>query len=110
MEHPPRIGGGRDLGAGLERRDQHVERRREEEDHEQYQEDVRPAQRPAAVAAHAARLARAARALARCGVDAERRHATSLPRRWMSRRMNTAAIARIGIMNSDTAAPSGMSL
>ena len=60
---PPRIGRGRNLRAGLERRDEHVDRRREEEDREHHQEEIRPAQRPAAVAAHAAigRPGRAAR-------------------------------------------------
>src|SRR6516162_8779899 len=35
---------------------------------------------------------------------------TSLPLRVISRRMKIAATARIGTMNSDTLAPSGMSL
>src|SRR5690606_18343700 len=84
-----------------------VDRRQQEEDGEQDQKEIGPAQRPGAVPLHAA----IPRASARCsgyrlhGAG----HHTSLPRRVMSRRMKTAATARIGTMNSDTLAPSGMS-
>src|SRR2546423_11107836 len=107
MEDPPRIGCSRDLLAGLQRGDEHVDRRHQEEDREQHEEEIRPAQRPAPVAAHAA-IARARRRpmIDRnvCGT-----HDASFPRRWMSRRMKIAPNARIGNMNSETVAPSGMS-
>src|SRR5262249_29236914 len=108
VEHPPGVGGGRDLRAGLERGDQHVDRRQQEEDREDHQEDVGPAQRPLAIAAHAAVLAAPDGHFgsSRCGNGS---HYTSLPRRVMSRRMKMAATDRIGTMNSDTLAPSGMS-
>src|SRR4030095_2418935 len=106
MENPPRIGGSRDLTAGLQRGDQHVDRRHQEENREQNKEEIRPAQRPAPVAAHAA-IFRTLRA-ALHGPSRYRAHA-SFPRRVMSRRMNVAAMARIGTMNSETLAPSGMS-
>src|SRR5262249_26855791 len=107
MVDPPRIGGGGDFRAGLQRRDQHVDRRHQEEDREHDEEEIRPAQRPAPVAAHAAV---ALAALGRGGRDRSGGHDISLARRWMSRRMNTAATVRIGTMNSETLAPSGMSL
>src|SRR5438270_3031292 len=107
MVDPPRIGRGRDFSARLERRDEHVDRRRQEEDRKQHEEEVRPAQRPAPVAAHAA----VARARRRATVDGDGcgAHYASFPRRWMSRRMKIAQTARMGNMNSDTLAPSGMS-
>src|SRR5262249_33690978 len=108
VKHPPRIRRRRDFRAGLQRRDQHVDRRREKEDREQHQEEIRPAQRPAPVGAHAAALLARPRPRL-CGQDGGG-HASSLPRRWMSRRMKMAATVRIGTMNSETLAPSGMSL
>src|SRR5262245_30486568 len=107
MVDPPRIGRGRNLRAGLERRDQHVDRRHQEEDREQGEEEIRPAQRPAPVAAHAA-VVRPAR---RRGGGGNRggAHDISAERRCMSRRMKIAATVRIGTMNSETLAPSGMS-
>src|SRR5215468_1042290 len=107
MEHPPRVGRRRNLGAALERGDQHVERRHQREDRKQRQEEIRPAQRPGAVAAHAAILDLAGRSGL---VDGYAAHQASFPRLEMSRRMKTAATPRIGTMNSETLAPSGMSL
>src|SRR3954465_9494361 len=107
MEHPPWVRCRRYLGARLERRDQHVERRHQREDREQCEEEVRPPQRPGAVAAHAAIFDRAGR---RGLVDHHRAcHQASFPRLLISRRMKIAATARIGIMNSETLAPSGIS-
>src|SRR5262249_44258965 len=105
--HPPRIGGRRYLRAGFQRRDQHVDRRHQEEDREHGKEKIRPAQRPFPVAADAAGSAPAG-GDCRSG-DGCRGHDISLARRLMSRRMNTAATVRIGTMNSETLAPSGMS-
>src|SRR6266487_1552686 len=108
MVDPPRIGGGRDLRAGLERRDQHVDRRHQKEDREYGEEKIRPAQRPPPVLAHAPVSALARGRVG--GADGCCGHDISLARRWMSRRMNTAATVRIGTMNSEMLAPSGMSL
>src|SRR6266581_4330789 len=108
MVDPPRIGGGRDLRAGLERRDQHVDRRHQKEDREYREEKIRPAQRPPPVAAHAAVSALARGRVG--GGDGCRGHDISFARRLMSRNMNIAATVRIGTMNSETLAPSGMSL
>src|SRR6266404_7506173 len=107
MEYPPWIGRRRNLGAGLERGDQHVERRHQREYRKQGQEEVRPSQRPGTVAAHAAIFDVAGR----CGlVDHHGAcHQASFPRLLISRRMKIAAIASIGNMNSETLAPSGMS-
>src|SRR2546426_6571590 len=107
MEHPPRIDRRRNLGAGLQRRDQHVERRHQGEDRKQREEEIRPAQRPGAVAAHAAIFDFAGR---RALVDCYSAHQDSFPRLLTSRRMKIAAIARIGTMNSETPAPKGTSL
>src|SRR6266699_1844969 len=108
MKHPPRIGRRRNLGAALERSDQFVERRYQREDREQREEEVRPPQRPGAVAAHAAIFDRSGR---RGLVDYHRAcHQASFPRLLTSRRIKIAAIARIGNMNSETLAPSGISL
>src|ERR1700732_2128927 len=108
MEHPPGVGRRRNLGAGLQRGDHHVERRHQREDREQRQEEVRPSQRPGAVAAHAPIFDRSGR---RGLVDHHGAcHQASFPRLLMSRRMKIAAIARIGTMNSETLAPSGISL
>src|SRR5262245_50422528 len=107
MVDPPRIGRGRNFRAGLERRDQHVDRRHQEEDREHGEEEIRPAQSPPPVPAHAAV---SALTRGRGGGDGCRGHDISLARRWMSRRMNTAATVRIGTMNSETLAPRGMSL
>src|SRR5690606_5868142 len=89
------------------RGDEHVDRRQQEKDREQRQEEIGPAQRPGAVPFHAAVSGLGSRwsggRLHRAG------HHTSLPRRVMSRRMKTAATARIGTMNNDTLAPRGMS-
>src|SRR5262245_9848007 len=108
MVDPPRIGRGRNLRAGLERRDQHVDRRHQKDDREYGEEKIRPAQRPPPVSAHAA-VSAATRGRGGGG-DGCRGHDISPARRWMSRRMNTAATVRIGTMNSETLAPSGMSL
>src|SRR6202030_1810027 len=107
MEHPPGVGRRRNLRAALERGDQHVDRRHQREDREQGEEKIRPSQRPGTVAAHAAVFDLAPRPAL---VDRERAHQASFPRLLTSRRMKTAAIARIGTMNSETEAPSGMSL
>src|SRR5450432_1637552 len=107
MKHPPRIGRRRDLRAALQRGDEHVERRHQREHRKQPQEEIRPPQRPGAVAAHAAIFDVAPGSGL---VDRERAHQASFPRLEMSRRMKIAAIARIGNMNSETLAPSGMSL
>ena len=107
MENPPGIGRRRNFRAALQRRDQHVERRHQREDREERQEEIRPSQRPGAVAAHAAVFDLAGR---RGLVDHDGAgHQASFPRLLMSRRMKIAAIARIGTMNSETLAPSGMS-
>src|SRR4030088_1737594 len=107
MEIPPGSGRRGNLGAGLQRRNYHVERRHQREDREQREEKVRPSQRPGAVAAHAAVSDRAGR---RGLVDHYRAcHQASFPRLLISRRMKIAAIARIGTMNSETLAPSGIS-
>src|SRR5262245_66032799 len=108
MVDPPRIGRGRNLRAGLERRDQYVDRRHQKEDREQGQEEVRPAQRPPPVPAHAAVSALARGRVG--GGDGCGGHDISLARRWMSRRMNTAATVRIGTMYSEKVSTSGMSL
>src|SRR4030088_2130748 len=107
MEIPPGSGRRGNLGAGLQRRNYHVERRHQREDREQREEKVRPSQRPGAVAAHAAIFDRAGR---RGLVDHYRAcHQASFPRLLMSRRMKIAATASIGSMNSETLAPSGIS-
>src|SRR5262245_14498147 len=107
MIDPPGAGGSRDLLARLQRRYQHVDGGQQEEDRKQHQKKIRPAQRPAAVAGHAAVPGTGQRGLA--WGDGGYGHYTSLPRRVISRRMNVAAIARMGTMNRDTQAPSGMS-
>src|SRR5439155_22766063 len=108
MKHPPRIGFRRNLSAGLERGDQHVEGRQQREDRKQREKKIRPSQRPGAVAAHTAIFHPAG---GRGLVDRYSAcHQASFPRLLMSRKMNTAAIARIGNMNSETLAPSGISL
>src|SRR6185295_16200410 len=85
----------------------HVQRRHQREDREQDEKEVRPAQRPGTVAAHAAILDLSGRPSL---VDHNGAcHQASFPRLLMSRRMKIAAIARIGNMNSETLAPSGMS-
>src|SRR3954453_16214616 len=107
MEYPPRVRCRRNLGAALERRDHHIERRHQREDREQGQEEVGPPQCPGAVATHAAIFDRAGwRGL----VDHHRAcHQASFPRLLMSRRMKVAAIASRGSMNSETLAPGGIS-
>src|ERR1700724_1328900 len=100
MVDPPGIGRGGNCRAGLERRHQ-------EEDREQGEEEIGPAQRPAALAAGVAGFARARGR--HCGRDGRGGHDISLARRLMSRRMKMAATVRIGTMNSDTLAPSGIS-
>src|SRR5258708_38096702 len=107
MEYPPGIGRGRDLRAALQRGYQHVEGWHQREDRKQRKEKIRPSQRPGAVAAHAALFDFSGR---RRLVDHEGAcHQASFPRLLISRRMKIAAIARIGNMNSETLAPSGMS-
>jgi len=102
----PRIGREmRDLGVGFQRRHDHVVGRREKEDREQDEEEIGGEQRPAPAAPQAGYRADA-RARGDCS---GRGHPISLPRLRTPRRMNTAEIARIGNMNSDTAAPSGRS-
>src|SRR5262249_40511546 len=81
----------------------HVIGRHQEEDREQHQEHIRRDQRPAPVAGEARPATRHRRR------DGGRGHPISLPRLRTPRRMNTAAIARIGDMNSDTEAPAGRS-
>ena len=96
----------RDLGIALERGDDHVIGRNQEKDREHDEKYVRRDQRPAAIALQAcadATLRRGAHA------DGGRAHPISLPRLRTPRRMKIAAIARIGNMNSDVAAPSGRS-
>src|SRR6476660_2957079 len=96
-----------DFGIALERRYHHVIRRHQEEDREQDQEKIRRIKCPAPIAAQA----RALDETAPCGRGGDRgcRHPVSLPRLRTPRKMKTAAIARIGNMNSDVAAPSGRS-
>src|SRR5438270_5116518 len=107
MKYPPWVRRRRNLRAALERGDQHIERRRQRENRKHHQEEIRPPQRPGAIAAHAAILDLAPRS---GFIDGKRAHQASFPRFEMSRRMKTAAIARIGTMNSETLAPSGISL
>src|SRR5690348_3630877 len=109
MINPPRVGCRRNLRARFERGDEHVHRRRQKEDHEEDQEEIGPEQRSTATArdaaiAYPAELARRGFCFCRCHDQA------SFPRRRTLRKMKNAAIARIGAMNSDTDAPSGMSL
>src|SRR6266699_5162989 len=108
VRDPPRAGRHvRDLGVGFERGHDHVVRRRQEEDRENHQEHVGQDQRPAPAALDARESP--ARDRGDRGVCRRRRHPISLPRLRTPRRMNTAEMARIGNMNSDTEAPSGMS-
>src|SRR3569832_2392856 len=107
MENPPWVGCGADFRAALERGYQHVDRRGQREDRKQDQEEVRPTQRPGAGAAQAAIFDLAA---GTSRVDCKGAHQASFPRLLTSRRMNIAATARIGTMNSETLAPSGISL
>ena len=109
MVYPPRIGRRRNLRTRLERSNKHVNWRRQEEDHKQNQEKVRPEQRSASAARNATIPSKASGtrgSVARCDGYA---HA-SFPRRRTLRRMKNAAIASIGAMNNDTEAPRGMSL
>src|SRR5262249_18419580 len=108
MIDPPRVGCGGNLRAGLERRDQHVDLRRQKEEREYGGEKRRPAQGPAPLPADAAVAASAPQRGS--GGDGCCGHDMALARRWISRRMNTAATVKIGTMNSETLAPSGMSL
>src|SRR5262249_16924274 len=109
IEYPPWISGRRDLCARLERGDKHIDRRWQEKDHEQDQEKIRPEQRAPPAAGDAA-VADATELSGWC-VGCCRRHGhASFPRRRTLRKMKNAAIARIGAINSDTEAPSGMSL
>ena len=110
MVHPPRVGRRPDLRARLERGDQHVDRRRQEEDDEQDQEEIRPEQRSCAGRARCCRSGRGRAGRRAASAVAVRHCHASLPRLRTLRRMKNAAIARIGTMNSDTDAPSGMSL
>src|ERR1700758_5542212 len=109
MIDPPRVGRCRDLRARLQRGDEHVDGRGQKENHEQDQEEIGPEKRSAPAPRYAAIAGSAdltGRRFCRC-----RRHChASFPRRRTLRRMKNAAIARIGAMNSDTDAPSGMSL
>src|SRR3569832_2906576 len=107
MENPPWVGCGADFRAALERGYQHVDLRGHRKESKQDQEEVRPTQRPGAVAAHAAIFDLAAGTSL---VDCKGAHQASFPRLLTSRRMNIAATARIGTMNSETLAPSGISL
>src|SRR5262249_56339948 len=99
---------GGSVGGGLEGGDQHGDGGHQKEDREYGEEEIRPAQGPSPVPAHAAVSALPRGRVG--GGDGCRGHDISLARRWMSRRMNTAATVRIGTMNSETLAPSGMSL
>ncbi len=94
-----------DLGVRLQRGHDHVVGGRQEEDREQHQKEVRGDQSPAPIAPEA-RADAGTRMLDGDGVCG---HAISLPRLRTPRSMNTAEMARIGNMNSDTAAPSGRS-
>src|SRR5688572_532487 len=104
VDEPWVAGQARDLLVGLERGDQHVIRREQEEDDEQEQEEMEGQERQAAMAHAAAARERARRAGGNlCS------HQSRAARWRTSRRIMKAKIARIGNMNSDTAAPSGMS-
>src|SRR3546814_10607546 len=94
FEDPPGIPGRRDLPARLERGDQHVDRRHQEEEREQDQEKIRPAQRALAVPAHAAVADGPARPAPVEGCSCGRGHA-SFPRLVMSRRIRIDATPRI---------------
>src|ERR1700682_1686715 len=108
MEYPPWICRSRNLCAAFERSDHHVERRHQRKNSKQREEKIRPAQSPGAVATHAAIFDRARR---RSLVDHHGAcHQASFPRLLTSRRIKIAATARIGSMNSETLAPSGISL
>src|SRR4029077_11820181 len=86
----------------------HVYWWRRENDREKDQEEIRPTQRPGAVAADTAAPLVPRSAVPRDRRNRDGRHA-SFPRRLMSRRMKIAAMVRIGSMNNETLAPSGMS-
>src|SRR5262249_56725199 len=100
--------GGQIRGGGLGRGEQQEDGRHKKEDRNPGEEKIRQAQPPPPVPAHAAVSALTRERVG--GGDGCRGHDISLARRWMSRRMNTAATVRIGTMNSETLAPSGMSL
>src|SRR5690349_15531397 len=109
MIHPPRVGRRRDFRAGFQRGNKHIDGRREKEDDEKDQEEVRPEQSSAPAPGYAAVTGEAGLA-AGSGRRCCRHCYASFPRRLTLRRMKNAAIASIGAMNSDTDAPSGMSL
>src|SRR4029079_19633018 len=107
VEDEPRIGRQpRHLGVTLERRHNHVIGWHQEEDRKQDQKKIGRKQRRASTAPQA-------RSSRRCFAgrhgESGGAHPISLPRLRTPRRMKTAAIARIGSMNSDVAAPSGRS-
>src|SRR5262249_59311509 len=96
------------LRGGLERGDQHEDRGNKKEARERGEKKRRPPQPPPPVPAHAAVSALTRRPGG--GRDGCRGHDISLARRWMSRRMNTAATVRIGTMKREKLAPRGKSL
>src|SRR5829696_1933157 len=107
---PPRVRGGGDLARLLQARDQHVQRRQEREAGEDAEEEIGPAHRPFAVAADRAGVGvGSGRDAGGGGGERARRHHIFSPRLLMSRRMKIAATVRIGTMNSEIDAPSGMS-
>src|SRR5665213_3571537 len=97
VEYEPRIGRhARHFGVALERRDDHVIRRQQEEDREHDQEDTGHDQSPAAIAPETGANTDP---LGGWSYGGERTHPISLPRLRTPRRMNTAAMARIGTMS-----------
>src|SRR4051812_11055055 len=110
MIDPPWVRGGGDLARLLQACDQHVERRQEREAGEHAEKEISPAHRPFAVAADRAGVGvRPGRRNGRGRGEGVRRHHIFSPRLLMSRRMKIAATVRIGTMNSEIEAPSGMS-
>src|SRR5262245_23464333 len=97
----------RDLGIAFERGDDHVVGRHQEKYREDDEKYVGRYQGPSSISAEAP--ATTAGALDGRHGDCAGAHPISLPRLRTPRRMKTAAIARIGNMNRDVAAPSGKS-
>src|SRR5690349_15163363 len=91
-----------DLRIRFQRGHDHVVRRSEKENREQNQKKIGRKKRPPPVALET--RATGARILGNRGG-----HPISLPRLRTPRNMKTAETARIGNMNSETAAPSGRS-
>src|SRR6185312_6796045 len=95
-----------DLGSARKCSHNHVVGRHQEEDRKDHQKYVRSDQGPSAIAFQAGLPLRSGGFR---NFNSYRGHAISLPRFRTPRRMNTAAIARIGNMNNDVAAPKGKS-